>query len=99
MNRLWRVDAGLCLFVRDSSRRTGPAEPGWSELEPGGGSLSEDTSGELGLDGHGVGPQRHCERFHLLLFYWDCQGNFTAMAGESGVLHKLGGWGNGDHRG
>ena len=62
----------------------------WLELELVGGSLSEDTSGGLGLNGHGVGSQLHCERFHLLLFYWDCQGNFTTAAGESRVLRKLG---------
>jgi hypothetical protein len=32
----------------------------------------------------------NCERFHLLLFYWDCQGNFTATAGWVAVFSKLG---------
>jgi hypothetical protein len=62
--------------VRNSSRGTGSAGLGRFEPGLGGGSLGEDTSVGVGSDVHVFHPD-DCERFHLLLFHWDCQENFT----------------------
>ena len=31
----------------------------------------------IGIGGSSVRVANNCERFHLLLFHWDCQENFT----------------------